>query len=324
MIIIEGVASNIITDLLKKIAGAVVNSFKKEKFTKEEVDSWDEMSRCEIYIDSNYLDYISGCDSEFKNIKFEYFNRSSYAQVISLSFNIAPINGPLHGPLQTVYMNPISTNISTHVVNPGSAINTNLAEIISMAENNPVSIGDTSIPIYSYPQDSLIYIDKNIPLPVREALLDVIEQPYNGIGISILVSVRMENGIKVDRFLYGGFATIDDVNKLHSAIDSKENVEYKYLNMLLPFKYGYAYRNNNLIEGDWFKFDNLKVVNKDSSQTHEKLMSECDVHIIEILKKSITTGLYNVWNILLFNRKGGEMSFHAESKTLIHPTTKQS
>lgn len=313
MPIIESILGRISGDILYKGIGWFKERVFKPNISESQLETWKKDSVAELIWHSNYLDEIANKFNFTPATKVTYYNRSTKTQKVSLGVNIARIKGPLHGPLRSIYPS-FESSLPGGFANvlPGETIEIDLQDIINRIKAKPIVRYKACVPIQNkYPKDSIININDNISLSPHEVLLHQPLVPYDGVGITIRVTTELTNGYRLNRYAYGGRATIDPPIALASDISSSENCFYKYLDGLVPFGSGFI---DSAIKGEshqWFNMDNLECFSNDSSETFLAVSKNAKTSIACIKHTSDLNGLVNFGQLLLMLRKTGPIEYDA-------------
>jgi len=306
---LESILGRISGDILYKSAKSIFNVFNKPKYSQEQIGEWNNIVKSEVIFESDYLDELyTGVDAE--KAKLRYINRSTNTQEVSFKVSLARIDGPLHGPLQSIYVG-VNMNIpNIQLIAPNASVGINIQEAINNIKAKIEKPLDTSYALQNrFPKESIIPINDSISLSAREVLLPNPNKPYLGVGFTLRISVGLGNGFNMDRYVYGGQALIDSEDILKVAVNDKENSSFRYLNNIIPFCSAFIYDNIEGHEGGWIVVNNLKCIGKDVSNVFTDLSSKGQCHLTEIISTSGVTGLKNLGSVLMFIRKSGPVNF---------------
>jgi hypothetical protein len=268
--------------------------------------------RAEFTWSSNYLDEVRNSESCVLESKLSLKNRASISQESDLQFNISPIQGSLHGPLNTIYGNRSAGGIPTQTIGPNDGFDIALHEAINRARARDVEYLETSEALFKYPEGTTIGLENGVNISPSELVLDCPQRgDYLGVGIAVRVTNFLDE-ITIHRYAYGGVALLDDRAELERVISSEENSFFRYLDGLVPLGHMFIFRNGESGQGRWHPTDSLRCLYDAQSALPTQLThSGASVSIPTIFAKDSITTLRNFARLLCVLRKRGEFSYDA-------------
>ncbi|PIT79083.1 hypothetical protein [Limnohabitans sp. JirII-31] len=264
----------------------------------------------ELTWSSNFLDELRNPDSCVLESKILLKNRASISQECDLQLSISPIQGSLHGPLNTIYGNRSAGGIPTQTVGPSEGFEIALEDAISRIRTKSVEYLDTSESIFKYPEGTTICLDNGVNISPSDLVLDCpLHGDYSGVGIAVRITNFLDE-ITIHRYAYGGIALLDDRAELERVISSEENSFFRYADGLVPLGHMFIFRNGESSQGKWLPTDSLRCLYDAKSSLPIHLShSGASVSIPTVFAKDSITTLRNFARLLCVLRKRGEFSY---------------
>ncbi len=220
------VLSNFIYDVIKK---TVIDSTQNDKINKL-------LERTKIIMNykNNYLDYLMGLIDEkdfFFNVEIK--NQTQYVQNFKIKIHYEKINGAICSPF---VKNSIGLNLEYSYLGNLYYLESNSTQIIKLAENKIIKqLNESNDTILSSSKDNELlnfgltdfeykceFSNNNKKQTITSFLsqfqpVKPEHSPFIGTGFGICIEFIISDG-SVSRFVYGGFACKDNIEKLENFI----------------------------------------------------------------------------------------------------------
>lgn len=220
------VLSNFIYDVIKKV---VIDSTQNDK-----INNLLEKTKIIINYKNNYLDYLLGLINEndfFFNVEIK--NKTQYAQIFKIKIHYEKLNGAICSPF---VKNSEGLNLEYSYLGNLYYLESNNTQIIRLADNKIIKqlneLDDTKLSIsedkkllnfgltdFEYKWNFTTNKKKQIITSYLSQFHPTIPEhsPFLGTGFGICIQFIISDW-SISRFIYGGFACKDNVEKLQNFI----------------------------------------------------------------------------------------------------------